>query len=377
MAFFNRNSSIHSEVALLISVFTAIILLFLDGYWQEYFSHPLLLWGGLCWLYVVILCSAFAVVRHADCLAVRLGEPYGTLMLTLSMISIEVMLIASMMLEGDRNPTLARDTMYSVVMIVLNGMVGLTLLLGGLRHNVQHYNLQGANAYLSVIIPLVMLGLILPDYTVSTPEPTLSPLQAGFLILMSVGLYAIFLGNQAKRHRSFFLDPESDDFSGEESAGKISVSGVIGSVPYHAFFLVAYLLPIVVLTEKLASPVEFGIRILGAPESLGGLLIAVLVVSPEALAAIHASLLNRLQRAINIVLGSVLATIGLTIPAVLGVGFLIGHSVVLGLDQVEQVMLLITLLVSVVTFTSGCTTILQGMVHLVLFFAYIMLLFDQ
>jgi Ca2+:H+ antiporter len=377
MTFCNGNSLIRSEIPFLISIVSVAILHFVDNYWQEYFNYPWYLGLILCWLYTVILSSAFAVVRHAECLAERIGEPYGTLLLTMSMISIEVMLIASMMLEGERNPTLARDTMYSVVMIVLNGMVGLTLLLGGLRHNVQYYNLQGASAYLSIIIPLVMLGLILPDYTMSTPEATLSSVQAWFLMLISMGLYAIFLAIQTRRHRSFFLDPEPGDSSVGGQAGEIAVSQEIGSVTYHAFFLVAYLLPIVFLSEKLASPIEFGIRALGAPEDLAGLLVAVLVVSPEALAAIHASLLNRLQRAINIVLGSVLATIGLTIPAVLGVGFLIGHPVILGLDQVEQVMLLITLLVSVVTFTSGYTTILQGMVHLVLFFAYIMLLFDH
>lgn len=333
-------------------------------------SHPA--WVALLfiWLFSVVLGAALAVVRHADCLAAKLGEPYGTLILTLSAITIEVMMISTMMLHGENNPTLARDTMFAVVMIILNGMVGLSLLLGGLRHREQQYNLQGANAYLSVLIPLAVLGLILPNYTVTTAGPTLSPVQEEFLILVSVGLYAAFLTIQTTRHRTYFVLEQGED-SGGRSASNVR------SVPFHALLLAAYLLPVVFLAEKLALPLDYGIEMMGVPHELGGVVVAVLVATPEAIGAVRAAMANHMQRSMNIFLGSVLSTIGLTIPAVLAISLLSGKSIVLGLQHADFVMLLLTLAVSVVTFASGRTNILQGMVHLLLFMAYLLLIFER
>src|SRR5262245_14859139 len=161
------------------------------------------------WLLAAMFLSAFAVVRHAEALAERLGEPYGTLVLTLAITGIEVAMIAAIMYTGKGNATLARDAMMAVVMIVLNGMLGLTLIVGGLRYREQTYNLQGASSFLAVILPLAVLGLVQPNFTVTTPGPVYSPVQAAFLSVMSLVLYAVFLGMQTSRHREYFLPPNA------------------------------------------------------------------------------------------------------------------------------------------------------------------------
>jgi len=353
-----------------VSVSTSLVFFLAGDALAVDLSNPLWLALIFLWLFSVVLGSALAVVRHADCLAARLGEPYGTLILTLSAIAIEVMMISAMMLHGENNPTLARDTMFAVVMILLAGMVGLSLLLGGLRHREQQYNLQGANAYLSVIIPLAVFGLILPNFTVSTEGPTLSSAQEIFLVLMSLGLYGTFLAIQTNRHRSFFM---LEDEGGEKDHGH----RVTRSVPFHGVLLMAYLLPVVYLAEKLALPIDHSIEILHAPAALGGVVVALLVATPESIGAVRAALANNLQRSVNILLGSVLSTIGLTIPAVLTVSLVTGHPVVLGLQNADFVLLLLSLAVSVVTFASGRTNVLQGTVHLLLFLAYLLFIFAR
>jgi len=367
--------TLRSEPALWVGALTTILFtIYADALLSD-LSSPQLSGVLFVWLFLVMLWLAFGVVRHADSLAILLGEPYGTLILTVSVISIEVIMISAIMLTGENNPTLARDTLFSVLMIVLNGMVGFTLILGALRHHQQVYNLKGASAYLAVIIPLAGLGIMLPRYTTSAPGGEVSPLMAVFLILMSVALWGVFLAIQTMRHRSFFLQPEKSGTNGDEadhSHGDL----VVRSLAYHAVLLPLTMLPIVLLSKKMAALVDHGIATLGAPQALGGFLIAVLVLSPEALAAIKAALANQLQRTMNITLGSALATIGLTIPAVLGISLITGKRVELGLENAEAHLLLITLLVSVVNFNSERTNVLQGFVHLTLFLTYIVLIFD-
>jgi Ca2+:H+ antiporter len=326
------------------------------------------------WLFVVIILGAMSVVRHADCLASRLGEPYGTMILTLAVASIEIMTIGIVMTTGDPNPALARDTMFSVVMIVLNGLVGAALLLGGLRYREQEYNLQGVNAYLSVIVALSVFGLIVPNLTLSIAAGTFSRGQEIFLIVMCVGLYAVFLAIQTTRHRTFFLDRLDEvPAAGGASVAHDPLLGV-RSTPYHALLLAVDLGLVIFLAEKLAILLDHGIETLGAPPALGALAVAILVLAPEGLAGIQAARANRMQRAVNILLGSVLATLALTIPAVVIIGLAQGSNVVLGLDRVEEAMLVLTLLVSMLTFASGRTNVLQGAVHLMLFLSYLMLL---
>jgi Ca2+:H+ antiporter len=355
---------------------TALFLLFGKG-WLADLSNPLWFTLMLVWLFGIIMSSAFAVVHHAECLAVRLGEPLGTLVLTLSVIGIEVMMISAVMLTGEGKPALARDTMFGIVMIVLNGMVGLALLLGGLRHHEQDYNLQGANSFLSLIVPLTVLGLVLPNFTKASAGPTFSAFQSVFLALMSIGIYILFLIIQNWRHRDYFMKPapgqalEHRHGSAPAHAADIETN----SITYHALFLVMYLLPVVVLAEEIALPIDHGIEVLHAPLALGGFLVAALILSPESLSATRAALANDLQRSINILLGSVLAWIGLTIPAVLSIGLVTGKTIVLGLDPADSVLLVLTLAVCGLTFTSNRTNVLLGAVHLLLFLAYLMLIF--
>jgi len=331
-------------------------------------------WFGFIslWLLAAMFLSAFAVIRHAEALAVKLGEPYGTLVLTLAITGIEVMMIAAIMYTGKGNSALARDAMMAVVMIVLNGMVGVTLIVGGLRHHEQDYNLQGANAFLAVILPLAVLGLVLPNFTLATPGPTLSPLQAGFLILMSLVLYGVFLGIQTSRHPEYFVAPK-----GRDGGKKPAADHKVHSTPYHAAMLVIYILPLVVLSKQIAVPINHAIQVLHAPLPLAGFLVSVLVLSPESLGAVRAALANELQRSVNILLGSVLASIGLTIPAVLAIGFLTGHPITLGLDAIDSILLLLTLAVSMLTFAAARTNVLLGAVHLLVFFAYLLFIFER
>jgi Ca2+:H+ antiporter len=351
---------------------TALFLLFGKG-WLADLSNPWWFALMLVWLFAVIMGAAFAVVHHAESLAIRLGEPLGTLVLTLSVIGIEVAMISAVMLTGEGKPALARDAMFGVVMIVLNGMVGISLLMGGLRHHEQQYNLQGAISFLSLIVPLTVLGLVLPNFTETSIGPTLSTFQSVFLALMSIGVYCLFLVIQNWRHREYFAQPALGQTAGHHAAGHPEPR----SLTYHGVLLMSYLLPIVVLAEEIALPIDHGIEVLHAPVALGGFLVAALILSPESLTATRAALANDLQRSINILLGSVLASIGLTIPAVLTIGLITGKTVILGLDPANSLLLVLTLAVSALTFTSNRTNVLSGAVHLLLFLAYLMLLFEH
>ena len=328
----------------------------------------------LALLFLVMLWAAFSVVRHAECLATLLGEPYGTLILTLSVIGMEVALIASIMITGADKPTLARDTMFSILMIVLNGLVGLSLVAGGLKHRLQEYSLAGASAYLTMLMPLALLGLVLPRFTVSAPGGELSSLMAAFLIAGSAALYGVFLIFQTVTH--------SDVFQYQPGGGSAKLPATahhgftVRSAPFHAVGLIAALLPVVLLSKQLAGYVDFAIDAFGAPLAVGGFLIAALVLTPEAISAIRSAQANQLQRSVNICLGSALSTMGLTIPTVLVIGWLTNERIELGLEPTEIVLLALTLIVSLVTFISSRTHVLQGAVHLGLFAAYIVLVFD-
>ena len=363
-------SAIRAEFPLLVGLGTIAILLVVGSDLNELTTRALPLLGVFVWLFAVILWSAMCVVRHADCLAIKLGEPYGTLILTLSAISVEVVMISTAMLHGANNPTLGRDAIFAVIMIALNGLVGLSLMLGGLRYREQHYNIQGVNAYLNVIMALGVLGLVLPNFTTSTSGPTFSTEQGIFFASVSLLLYAISLLIQTLRHRGYFLDVK-------ETATKHSPHHLarIRSTGFHALMMLLYLAAVIFLAEKFAVPLDNSIEQFHMPQAFGGAVIAALVLSPEGLGGITASLQNQLQRSINILFGSVLATIGLTIPAVLMIGLLTKRSVALGLQGGNLPLLLLTLAVSVVTFTSRKTNVLQGCIHLLLFAVFVLLIF--
>ncbi|WP_421989410.1 calcium:proton antiporter [Roseococcus sp.] len=343
----------------------AVVHVFGDG------THPTLLF---LWLFPLLLWCAITVVRHADALADLLGEPYGTLLLTLSAVAMEVALIAAAMLTGAEDPLVARDTMFAVLMIVLNGLVGLCLVIGAIRHGEQEFNLSGASAYLSVIATLSVLTLVLPDFTTSRPNHGFTPAQAIFFSAVSLLLYGVFLQVQTSRHRAFFQEPGQEPRRQppeEETHGHHAR----GTVRYHAFWLVLSLAPVLLLANNLSLAIERGARALHLPQAIGGLLIAILVLAAEGISAVAAARANRLQRAVNIALGSALSTIGLTIPAVMVICLITGQAVVLGLAQDFRSLLLLTLFVSLLTFGTGRTNVLVGAVHLVLFAAYLALIF--
>ena len=368
-----RGSLVVNEWPLLVSLTTSLLFLMLS---QNFFASRFWLAFSFTWLFAVILLSASAVVRHAESLAATLGEPLGTLILTLSVTVIEVMMISSVMFAGKGHPAMARDAAFAVVMIALNGMIGLSLLLGGLRYHEQEYNLQGANAFLAAIVPLLVLTLVLPNFTVSSHGPRFSPFQATFIIVMSLALYGVFLAMQTVRHKEYFMEPRSAATPQSPALGEPSETKV-WSPAFHFPMLLVYLGLIVYLSRRIAVPIDYGIDVLRLPPALGGLLVSVLVMSSESLGALRAALANQLQRCVNLLLGSVLANISLTIPAVLTVGLISGQPIILGLPPVELTLLLLTLGVSALTFSNTRSNVLLGAVHLILFVAYLMLIFES
>ena len=349
----------------------AVFLAFGGGWFQAAAGRPGLTLTLFGCLFGAILWGAFGVVRHAEHLAEQLGEPYGTLILTLSVTIIEVAFIVTAIATGTGSSPVARDAVFAVVMIMLNGTVGLCLLLGGLRHHEQSYNLTGARAFLSVVIPLSIFALVLPNFTVA-PGPTLSTGQSITIAVLTLALYGVFLVMQTVRHKSFFQDPVEADGSALPDAPHEGGR----SITFHLLGLLLTLGPAVYLTEQLGHIVEHTVKLANAPIGLVGVIVAVLVLAPEAMGAMQATLRNRLQRAVNIALGSVLATIGLTIPAVLILGVLKGVPTVLGLDPPQVVLLAVTLIVSTLTFSGDRTNMLQGAVHLVMFLVFGLILFQ-
>jgi Ca2+:H+ antiporter len=316
----------------------------------------------------VLIATVFAAVYHAEVVAHRVGEPFGSVVLAFAVTIIEVALIVSMMITGGAEKAgLARDTVFSAVMIVCNGIVGLCLLVGGIRHREQIFQLQGANASLSVLIALTTLTLIIPNVTTTTPGPTFSRSQLAFAAVVSLILYCSFLFVQTVRHRGYFL-PAGGGAEGTDAPPPPSKVAIVS-----AALLLASLVAVVALAKALTPALEYGIKAVGAPKSVVGIIIAALVLLPEGLASIRAASANRLQTSINLALGSALASIGLTIPAVAGVSILFSRPLTLGLGVKEEELLVVTLIVSVLTLGTGRTTVLQGLVHLVLFAVFLFL----
>jgi Ca2+:H+ antiporter len=319
-------------------------------------------------LLVVLFGTVFAAVHHAEMIAHKIGEPYGTLLLTLAVTIIEVALITTIMLGDKAAPTLARDTVFAVVMIVCNGLVGICILVGGLRYREQEVQVTGTNLYLSVLIVLATITLILPNYTLTTPGPIYSTLQLDFVSVVTVLLYGVFLYTQTILHRGYFMGKGDD-----ESDGGADVSNRMLAV--SIVLLLISLLAVVLLAKKFSLIVDFAIARVGAPPAFAGVLVALLILLPESVAAVAAARSNDLQKSINLALGSSLATIGLTIPAVAVVATVLDKQLVLGLNAQEMVLLVLTFILSMLTFVTGRTNILFGLVHVVVFAIFVFLVF--
>ena len=315
---------------------------------------------------VVLIATVFAAVYHAEIVAHRVGEPFGTLVLAVAVTVIEVALIVSVMVGAPQDKAgLARDTVYAAIMIVCNGIVGLCLLVGGVRHHVQGFQLQAASSALAVLAALAVLTLVAPSITISAPGAEFSPAQLIFAGIVSLVLYGSFVFVQTVTHRDFFLPAEGSDH--DAHAAPPTNAAALASVA----LLVASLVAVVGLAKVLTPTLEAGLARLHAPAAVIGIVIAALVLTPEGLAASRAARANRLQTSLNLALGSALASIGLTIPTVAAVSLALGLPLQLGLGLKDGILLGLTLFLGVITLGTGRTTILQGIVHLVLFVAFL------
>lgn len=317
----------------------------------------------------IMFTTIFVVLEHAEAVARRVGEPYGTLVLTIAVTAIEVSIIVSMMLHGENNPTLARESVFSTVMITSTGVVGTCLTLGGWRHRKQAIVRQGTSAYLAVLVALTVMTLILPTYTRATDPGTFSAAQLGFVSVLSVLLYSGFLFAQTVRHRDDFIEGQAHGVSIRTAPHE--------SVSASALLLLIGLVGIVMLAEQVAASVEDALvtyQVVQA-DAIVGALIAGLVLMPEAVSAVRAALNNELQRGLNVAMGSACATIGLTIPAVAAASLLTGRGLTLGLPVADTVLLILALFICNVSFSTERTTFLTGLVHIVVFFTYFFLIF--
>jgi Ca2+:H+ antiporter len=310
--------------------------------------------------------SVFAAVHHAEVVALRVGEPLGTLVLALAVTLIEVALIVSLMTAGGEEAAgLARDTVFAAVMIILNGIIGLCLLVGGLAHREQSFSLDGASAALAALATIVVLTLVFPNYTVTTPGPYYSPSQLVLIAIVTLVVYGAFIFTQTVGNRPYFLA------RADESSTPPAARPGNGITALSSMLLLICLVAVVLLAKKLAPSLEAAVSRMGAPDALVGVIIAGIVLLPEALAAVRAALANRLQTSLNLALGSALASIGLTIPAVSFVSLYGNFHLRLGLDAKSSLLLMLSLFVAVLVLRTGRTIILHGVVLLTLFVVYL------
>lgn len=316
----------------------------------------------------VLLGNVIAAVHHAEVVALRVGEPFGTLVLAFAVTVIEAGLIISMMLSGGPNPALLRDSLHAVVMLVLHGLAGLCIVIAAFRQREPEFRVEGANALLAVLIPMAVLVLILPNYLVSQPGPFYSPLQLAFVSAACLGLYTAFLFIQTNWHRAYFVSADDDE---AVEHVRPSVRTALASLG----LLSVALLSVVLLAKSLAPALEAGVKAAGAPLAIVGVIIAAIVLLPETAAAARAAARNRLQASINLALGSAVASIGLTVPAVALVSFWIGQPLELGISAGASVLMALGFVVAMITYGIGKTNLLSGLVHLVLLATYVFTVF--
>ena len=318
---------------------------------------------------VGLIASVLAAVHHAEVVAHRTGEPFGTLVLALAVTMIETALIVSMMLAGGPDKAkLPRDAIFSAIMIICNGVVGICLLVGGLKHHEQSFRIEGANSGLAALVAMSTLSLVLPTFTTSAPGPFYTVAQLAFAAIASLALWAVFVFVQTVRHRDYFLPPT--DVGNEE----VHAPPPSAAAAWASFgLLLVSLVSVVGLAKALSPAIEAAVEAAGAPEIVIGIAIALLVLLPETTAAIRAAHADRLQTSFNLAVGSALASIGLTIPAVAATSVLLGMPLQLGIGGSDLVLLALTFLISSITFVSGRTNVMQGAIHLVVFAAFLFL----
>ncbi|MDM1097743.1 calcium:proton antiporter [Myroides odoratimimus] len=345
---------------------------------------PLLATSIFLILLFTIVGAAFGVVKEADELAHKLGEPFGTLILTLSIVSIEVILISAVMLGPGENPTIGKDSIFSVMMIIMNLVIGLCILLGGLKYGEQEYNAQGTMSYLAMIIMLGGIGLMLPNFIQGAGGGMFSDIQAIVLAVFIIILYAVFLFFQMKGYKHLYVQPlqgsmeipfKDRTIANVQSAEEVQSKGEKSEIWIRSIILIGMILPIVLLSHNMAVVVDYGIKAANLPTLLGGVLVAIIVFTPESMTAVKAALNNEFQRAINLCHGAFVSTVGLTVPSVLIIGLITGKTVLFGMNSTETILFVITLLLSLMTFLGKRTTPIMGIMHLMLFAVFTLLIF--
>ncbi len=318
---------------------------------------------------VVLISAVFAAVHHAEVVAHRVGEPFGTLVLAVAITVIEVALIVSVMLAGGPDKSaVPRNTIFAAVMLITTGVVGICLLVGGVHHHEQSFRLEGANSALAALVALAGLSLVMPSFTTSSAGGTYTVPQLAFVAISSLALWAVFVFVQTVRHRDYFLPPA--DAADED----VHASPPTNGQAWASFaLLLVSLVAVIGLAKQLSPTIEAAVSAAGAPQAVVGIAIAMLVLLPETWAAVRAARADRLQTSMNLALGSALASIGLTIPAVVVAAVLLDLPLVLGLEPKDMVMLTLAFLVSAITLGTGRTNLMQGAVHLVLFAAFLFL----
>jgi Ca2+:H+ antiporter len=331
-------------------------------------------WGRppATWLVLTVasslIAAVMAAVHHAEVVAHRVGEPFGSLILAIAVTVIEVALVVSIMMSGGKaTAALARDTVFAAVMIISTGVIGLCLLVGGLRHHVIAFRVEGTSPVLATLAALATLTLVLPTFTTSTPGPTFTNSQLVFAGIVSLTLYGVFIFVQTVRHRDYFLP--ADVRNEEAHAAPATTRAALVSLA----LLVVCLVAVVGLAKSLSPSIEAAVLAANAPDAVVGIAIAMLILLPETWAALRAAAANRMQTSITLALGSALASIGLTIPVVAAVSIFIGLPLSLGLPSKEIVLLTLTAIISTLTLGSGRATVLHGAVHLALFAVFLFL----
>jgi Ca2+:H+ antiporter len=349
-------------------LFLSIIALVLFGTYEHTLAETLT--GnivGFLVIFVVIIYSSMSVAHHAELLAEKFGEPYGTMILTMSAVIVEIVIISIMMLH-EENPTLARDTIYSAIMLDINGLLGFAAIVGGLKYGEQPYNVDSSNSYLSMLMVALGVAMVIPDFI----KPEFYDAFMLFNVVIFILLYLVFTRVQLKDHRYFFQYKNEGVLEEVHTHAK---EGEEINALYHTLLLVVSIVMIGLLSEILAVFMSNDIEYFGLPMALSAVGVAVISASPELITAVRAALANRMQTVINIALGASLATVLLTIPAVIVIGMVSGLEVALGLTPIQGVMLGLTLLVSMINFSDGETNMLEGFLHVILFVLFAFLLF--
>ena len=353
--------ALYKEYALFISIIIFILFSIYEHILVESIFGNLI---GFSILFAVIIYSSLAVAHHAELLAEKFGEPYGTLILTISAVSVEVMIITIMILHS-HNPLLARDTIYSAIMLDINGLLGISAIIGGLKFGEQPYNIDSSNSYLSMLLVAIGLAMVLPQFIGIEKQE----IFMWFIVVIFIALYLVFTKIQLKNHKYFFEYNQNSN-----SYEKLQVHKDINA-KYHTLLLIIYIVIIGLLSEVLAVFMNNNLKELSLPLSLGAVGVAVISASPELIVAIRAALDNRMQTVINIALGASLATVLLTIPSVIIVSVVSDLSLELALSPIQELILGLTLVVSIVNFNDGETNMLEGFLHFILFIVFAFVLF--